>query len=144
MDADEAALLLLDTLRHDVGAGGCLGLGPPGARWVSGAVGEGFAGRVSATGRPVILTDVRPETVLNPALHRAGIKSLLGVPVSGAAGPLGVVHVGSVAGRVFTKQDTVQLEQLAGELAVEVLRRRLSEEHIAAPRVAAEPVAYRT
>jgi serine phosphatase RsbU (regulator of sigma subunit) len=65
-------------------------------------------------------------------LHRAGIKSLLGVPVSGPVGLLGVVHVGSATPRVFTEQDTEQLESIAAQLAVQVLRRRASEEHIAA------------
>ena len=129
---DEAALLLLDTSGTMLVPVAALGLDRPGHSGFRVPVGEGFAGRVSATGRPVILTDVRPETVLNPALHRAGIRSLLGVPVTGPAGPLGVVHVGSVAGRLFTKQDTVQLEQLAEQLALEVLRRHAHEEHIAA------------
>ncbi|HEY3923738.1 MAG TPA: GAF domain-containing SpoIIE family protein phosphatase [Acidothermaceae bacterium] len=129
---DEAALLLLDTSGTMLVPVAALGLDRPGHSGFRVPVGEGFAGRVSATDRPVVLTDVRPETVLNPALHRAGIKSLLGVPVTGPAGPLGVVHVGSVGARDFTKQDTVELEQLAAQLAVEVLRRRVSEEHIAA------------
>jgi sigma-B regulation protein RsbU (phosphoserine phosphatase) len=132
LGTDEAALLLLDTSSTMLVPVAALGLDRPGHSGFRVPVGEGFAGRVSATGRPVILTDVRPETVLNPALHRAGIKSLLGVPVSGPAGPLGVVHVGSVAERVFTELDTAQLEVLAGQLAVEVLRRRANEEHIAA------------
>jgi sigma-B regulation protein RsbU (phosphoserine phosphatase) len=132
LGTDEAALLLLDTTGMMLVPVAALGLDRPGHAGFRVPVGEGFAGRVSASGRPVILTDVRPETVLNPALHRAGITSLLGVPVTGPAGPLGVVHVGSVAARVFTKQDTVQLDQVAEQLALEVLRRHANEEHIAA------------
>jgi phosphoserine phosphatase RsbU/P len=130
--ADEAALLLLDTSETMLVPVAALGLDRPAQSGFRVPVGAGFAGRVAATNQPVILTDVRPETVLNPALHRAGIKSLLGVPVPGPAGLLGVVHVGSVEGRPFTERDTAQLERLAEQLAVEVLRRRASEEHIAA------------
>jgi sigma-B regulation protein RsbU (phosphoserine phosphatase) len=132
MGADEASLLLLDTSQATLVPVAALGLDRPSHSGFRVPVGAGFAGRVAATGQPVILTDVRPESVLNPALHRAGIKSLLGVPVSGPGGPLGVAHVGSVAGRAFTEQDTAQLEQVARQLAVEVLRRRANEEHIAA------------
>jgi sigma-B regulation protein RsbU (phosphoserine phosphatase) len=130
--ADEAALLLLDTSGTMLVPVAALGLDRPAQAGFRVPVGAGFAGRVVATGRPVMLAEVTPESVLNPALHRAGIKSLLGVPVSGPSGPLGVVHVGSVTPRVFTEQDTARLESLAGEVAVEVLRRRASEEHIAA------------
>ncbi len=132
LGADEASLLLLDTSATTLVPVVAVGLDRPAQPGFRVPVGSGFAGRVAASGRPVSLTDVRPETVLNPALHRAGIKSLLGVPVSGPTGLLGVTHVGSVAGRPFTDQDTAQLEGLAAQLAVEVLRRRAHEEHVAA------------
>ena len=76
------------------------------------------------------LTDVRSETVLNPALHRAGIKSLLGVPVTGPAGPLGVVHVGSVAGELHqARHSAVGSWQSNSRGGVATTR---NEEHIAA------------
>jgi serine phosphatase RsbU (regulator of sigma subunit) len=152
--ADEAALLLLDTSGTMLSPVAALGLDRPAHAGFRVPVGAGFAGRVAATGRPVMLAEVLPGSVLNPALHRAGIKSLLGVPVSGPTGLLGVVHIGSVTPRVFTAQETAQLEILADQLAVQVLRRRASEEHIAAlalqrsllptaPRVAGLDVAAR-
>ena len=131
-EADEAALLLLDTSGTMLVPVAALGLDRPAHAGFRVPVGAGFAGRVAATRRPVILADVEPGSVLNPAFHRAGIKSLLGVPVSGPTGLLGVVHVGSATPRVFTEHDTAQLEKLADQLAVQVLRRRASEEHIAA------------
>ncbi len=131
-EADEASLLLLDNLGTTLVPVAAVGLDRTERSGFRVPVGAGFAGRVAATGGPVILTEVKPETVLNPAIHRAGIKSLLGVPVSGPAGMLGVLHVGSITERAFTENDTIQLEQLARELATEVLRRRASEEHIAA------------
>jgi len=114
--ADEAALLLLDTSGTMLSPVAALGLDRPAHAGFRVPVGAGFAGRVAATGRPVMLAEVLPGSVLNPALHRAGIKSLLGVPVSGPTGLLGVVHVGSVTPRVFTEQDTAQLENLARQL----------------------------
>ena len=130
--ADEAALLLLDTSGTMLVPVAALGLDRPAHAGFRVPVGAGFAGRVAATRRPVILADVQPGSVLNPALHRAGIKSLLGVPVTAPTGILGVVHVGSATPRVFTEHDIAQLQECAAQLAVQVLRRRASEEHIAA------------
>jgi phosphoserine phosphatase RsbU/P len=130
--ADEAALLLLDTSGTMLVPVAALGLDRSAHAGFRVPVGAGFAGRVAATRRPVILADVNPGSVLNPALHRAGIKSLLGVPVTGPTGLLGVVHVGSVTPRAFTEQDIAQLDECAAQLAVQVLRRRASEEHISA------------
>ncbi|HWF42458.1 MAG TPA: GAF domain-containing SpoIIE family protein phosphatase [Acidothermaceae bacterium] len=132
VEADESALLLLDAAGGMLVPATSLGLDRPAHSGLRVPVGAGFAGRIAATGRPLTLADARPESVLNPALHRAGIKSLLGVPVSGPTGLLGVVHVGSMTRRIFTEQDIVQLEHVAGQLAIEVLRRRTHDEHIAA------------
>jgi serine phosphatase RsbU (regulator of sigma subunit) len=130
--ADEAALLLMDTAGLTLIPVAAVGLDTPTRSGFRVPVGAGFAGRVAAGAKPVILTDVNPATVLNPALHRRGVRSLLGVPVQGPTGVLGVVHVGSVTAREFSADDTARLEELAAELATEVLRRRFSEEHIAA------------
>lgn len=130
--ADEAALLLMDTMGAALVPVAVSGLDSPAHSGFRVPVGAGFAGRVAATGGPLILTDVSPETVLNPAIHRRGIRSLLGVPVPGRPRVLGVVHVGSITPREFTVDDVSLLESLADQLAVEVLRRRANEEHIAA------------
>src|SRR5437868_4239997 len=68
--ADEAALLLLDTSGTMLVPVADLGLDRPAHAGFRVPVGAGFAGRVAATRRPVILADVSPASVLNPALHR--------------------------------------------------------------------------
>jgi serine phosphatase RsbU (regulator of sigma subunit) len=130
--ADEAALLLLDASGTMLTPVVACGLDTPIHSGFRVPVGAGFAGRVAASGRPLILSDVNPGTVLNPSLHRRGIRALLGVPVVGRLGMLGVMHVGSVTPREFTAEETARLEKVASELSDEVLRRRVSEEHIAA------------
>ena len=44
-------------------------------------VGQGFAGRIAAGRRPVILDHVDHGNVLNPILLDKGIQSLVGVPL---------------------------------------------------------------
>lgn len=132
LGVDEASLLLLDasgTMLVPVASSGLESAGHSGFRV---QVGDGFFGQIAATARPLIMAEVNPDTPLNPILHRRGIRSLIGVPVAGRSGQLGVVHVGSVTPGAFTAEDTAQLEQLAARISVEVLRRRTSEEHIAA------------
>ena len=130
--ADEASLLLLDTAGATLVPVATSGVDSSARSGFRVPVGAGFAGRVAETARPVIIAQASPETVLNPALHRRGIRSLLGVPVAAGRAPLGVLHVGSVTQRQFTAEDTAVLEDIAAQMAVEVLRRRASEEHIAA------------
>jgi sigma-B regulation protein RsbU (phosphoserine phosphatase) len=84
-------------------------------------VGRGFAGRIAAEGRPVILDRVDHTTVLNPILLERGIHSLLGVPLIADGRVLGVLHVGSLAGRRFTGED-VELLQLASDRAAMAVR----------------------
>ena len=47
-------------------------------------VGKGFAGRIAAEQRPVVIDDVDHADVLNPILREKGIRSLLGVPLGRA------------------------------------------------------------
>ena len=44
-------------------------------------VGTGFAGRIAAERRPIVIPDVDHADVLNPILREKGIRSLLGVPL---------------------------------------------------------------
>jgi sigma-B regulation protein RsbU (phosphoserine phosphatase) len=79
-------------------------------------VGRGFAGRIAAEHRPVILDHVDHTTVLNPILLLKGIKSMMGVPMIASGKVIGVLHVGSLVPRQFTG-DEVELLQLAADRA---------------------------
>ena len=79
-------------------------------------VGGGFAGRIAAERRPVILDHVDHTNVLNPILLEKGIQSLVGVPLLVHGAVTGVLHVGTVHNRVFTA-DNAALLQLAADRA---------------------------
>jgi sigma-B regulation protein RsbU (phosphoserine phosphatase) len=122
MSSDTATLLLLDPTGTVLEPAASAGLG---RRWRGAThvpVGSGFAGRVAARREPVVLNEVNEESVLNPILRDFGLQRLLGVPVLGADGLLGVLHVGWLVARSFDANDTKRLESEAAEIG-----RRLSE-----------------
>jgi two-component system sensor histidine kinase MtrB len=92
-------------------------------------VGEGFAGRIAAEQRPLVIDDVDHGDVLNPILRENGIKSLLGVPLVVRDDVIGVLHVGTLAPRLFTDGD-VELLQLTAERAAMGVERALVHEEL--------------
>jgi signal transduction histidine kinase len=81
-------------------------------------LGRGFAGRVAAERRPIILDDVAHAAVLNPLLHEKRIHSLIGVPLLVEGRVLGVLHVGAQRARRFTKDDADLLQIAADRVAL--------------------------
>jgi signal transduction histidine kinase len=128
LGADTCAALLLDEDRQELVARAAVGIEEEVERGVRIPIGRGFAGRVAAGGRPVVLDDVDHADVLNPILREKGIKSLLGVPLLVGGQVLGVLHVGSLTHRRFTIEDTDLLQIVAERVAVAVERARLHEE----------------
>jgi sigma-B regulation protein RsbU (phosphoserine phosphatase) len=121
LQADTAAVLLLDHSARQLMATAASGIGEEVIQGARIPFGTGFAGRVAATGEPVILTEVNATTVSNPLLVDRGIRSLLGVPLFAGGKVIGVMHVGSLSGRRFTREDA-ELLQLAADRAALVLR----------------------
>jgi hypothetical protein len=89
------------------------------------SVGRGFAGRIAAEHRPVILDRVDHTTVLNPILWAKGIQSMVGVPMVAGGRVTGVLHVGSLTPRRFTADDVELLQLAADRAAVAALQRSL-------------------
>src|SRR4051812_10169878 len=70
-------------------------------------MGAGFAGRIAAEKRSVIIDEVMFANVHNPLLVRGRHRSLLvGVPLLVVGEVLGVLHVGKLTPRLFTEGDT--------------------------------------
>lgn len=116
LQADTAAVLLLDHSARQLIATAASGIEEEVRQGVRIPLGTGFAGRVAASREPVILNRVDHTTVRNPLLVDRGIRSLLGVPLFAAGKVIGVLHVGSLSGRPFQQQD-VELLQLAADRA---------------------------
>lgn len=125
--ADTAAVLLLDRSARQLVAAVASGIEEEVMQGVRVPLGAGFAGRIAATGEPVILTEVSAATVSNPLLIDRGIHSLLGVPLFAGGKVIGVLHVGSLNGRQFTSEDT-DLLQLAADRAALALHSLLAQD----------------
>lgn len=113
---DTAAVLLLDEESQFLIATAASGLEEEVRQGVRIPLGKGFAGRVAAERKPVIIDRVDDTNVLNPILREKKIHSLLGVPLVAGATVLGTLHVGSLAARKFSEED-IDLLQLVAERA---------------------------
>jgi putative methionine-R-sulfoxide reductase with GAF domain len=114
--ADTAAVLMLDFSSGQLIATAAAGLEEEVRQGVRIPVGHGFAGRIAAEHKPVILDRVDHTTVMNPILWAKGIQSMVGVPMVAGGRVIGVLHVGSLTPRRFTGDD-VELLQLAADRA---------------------------
>jgi sigma-B regulation protein RsbU (phosphoserine phosphatase) len=121
LQTDTAAVLLLDFASGHLIATAAAGLEEEVRQGVRIPVGRGFAGRIAAEHRPVILDHVDHTTVLNPILWTKGIQSMMGVPMVASGRVIGVLHVGSLTPRQFTG-DEVELLQLAADRAAAAVR----------------------
>lgn len=116
LDADTAAILLLDPHSRQLVPTAAKGLEQEIRRGIRVGLGQGFSGRVAHSGEPLMLTEVTAADVVSPILLEQGIRSLLGVPIFAAGEVVGVLHVGSTRPAQFTADD-VSLMQLAADRA---------------------------
>ena len=131
LDADTAAVLLLDNSGSQLIATAASGLEEEVSQGVRIPVGAGFAGRIAAERRPVILDHVDHSNVLNPILLDKGIQSLVGVPLLVNGAVIGVLHIGTVHDRVFTADDAALLQLAADRAALAVQSLRALEDRAA-------------
>jgi Stage II sporulation protein E (SpoIIE)/GAF domain len=118
LHTDTAAVLLLDRSGRQLVATVASGLEEEVDQGVRIPVGRGFAGRIAAERRPVIIDKVDHTTVLNPILMEKGIRSLMGVPLLVEGSVIGVMHVGSLTPRQFTQEEVALLHLAADRAAI--------------------------
>jgi phosphoserine phosphatase RsbU/P len=131
LQADTAAVLLLDVSSGELIATAAAGLEEEVRQGVRIPVGQGFAGRIAAEQQPVILDQVDHSTVLNPILWAKGIRTLMGVPLIAGGTVIGVLHVGSLTAREFTSED-LELLRLAADRAATAVRSLMAQDDRAA------------
>jgi signal transduction histidine kinase len=128
LGTDTAAVLLLDEATQELVARAAHGLEEEVEQGVRIPVGRGFAGRMAAERRPIFIPDVDHSEVLNPILREKGVKSLLGAPLLTGDRVLGVIHVGTLTPRRFTREETELLELAAGRAALGIERALAQED----------------
>ncbi len=132
LEVDTAAVLLLDPSTEHLVATAARGIETEVRQGVRIPVGKGFAGRIAAEKKPVILEQVDHTNVLNPILRERGIRSLLGVPLLHSGSVIGVLHVGTLVPRRFTDDDIRLLQIVADRVAFATESRRAEVERTAA------------
>jgi putative methionine-R-sulfoxide reductase with GAF domain len=132
LEVDTVAVLLLDASAEQLVATAAKGIEAEVRQGVRIPLGKGFAGRVAAEKRPVILPQVDHTTVLNPILWEHGIRSLLGVPLLASGRVIGVLHVGTLGSRRFTDDDVRFLGIVADRVASAIQARQAEAQRTAA------------
>ena len=130
LEVDTVAVLLVDEAGDELVATATVGIEEEVEQRVRIPLGRGFAGRVAAERRPVVLPDVDSADIFNPILRQKGIKSLLGVPLLVRGEAIGVLHVGSLTPRNFTHRDVELLHLVGDRVALAVERARLHEQTV--------------
>jgi phosphoserine phosphatase RsbU/P len=126
LHADTAAVLLLDPSSSFLVATAARGIEEEVRQGVRIPIGKGFAGKIAAERRPVIIEQVDHSNVLNPILREKSIRSLLGVPLIAEGAVLGVLHVGTLTARTFVDDD-VEVLQLAADRIASMTRTHLNQ-----------------
>ena len=120
LDADTAAVLLIEKGSSYLTARAARGLEEEVWQGVKVPVGVGFAGSIAARKEPVLLDRVDATTVMNPILWEKGVQTMLGVPLLSNDRVTGVLHVGRLELRPFNLHDAevlqVAAERVAGAL----------------------------
>lgn len=92
-------------------------------------VGEGFAGTVAATGRPLLLSSADTDPLVRSEfLKQRKVKALYGVPMMRGAEVIGVAHMASLTAHDFAEEDKLLFrsvaERVTGVIVQDDLRAR--------------------
>ena len=130
LNVDTCAILLLDVATNELVARAAIGIEEEVEQGVRIPVGGGFAGKIAATRRPVILPVVDHDHVLNPILLDKGIRSMLGVPLMAYDHVVGVMHVGTLRPHEFVQDDVELLQLVAERAALAIEKARVHQEMV--------------
>jgi serine phosphatase RsbU (regulator of sigma subunit)/anti-sigma regulatory factor (Ser/Thr protein kinase) len=127
LNADTAAVLLIQEGGRTLAARAAKGLEEEVERGFQLPVGRGFAGRVAFTREPVVIEDLERSSIqpVNPLFREKGVRSLVGVPLLVEAEVVGVLHVGSLTKREFHEGDVELLQLVADRVALSIEHSRL-------------------
>jgi serine phosphatase RsbU (regulator of sigma subunit) len=89
-------------------------------------LGAGATGRIAATGRPLVISELTAEDVISPALRER--RSYVGVPVRVGGRVVGVLHASSGKPGAFAEDDADFLQSIADSLAATIDRTRLFDQ----------------
>ncbi len=124
MDVNDVAALVLDTADETLTIQAAQGPAEAVVGKMKVPVGQGFAGRIAASKRPLIADDFSTFEEV-PQEWREKLSSVVGVPMMVGDQLVGVVQVGSATPRHFTEADVQLLQLVADRIALAIERARL-------------------
>lgn len=127
LSADAAAILLASPAGDELIARASVGLAKEVEVKMRIQAGSGVAGRVLASGEPLIVPDLSRVEVASETLRTSGVRSWAGVPLRSEDRVVGVMHVTSKSVAYFSEEDIEVLEVLADPIAAAIDRVQLFE-----------------
>ena len=92
-------------------------------------VGEGFAGTIASTKKPLYVEDAQIDPrVLSPFIKKAGIRSMLGVPLMFDNAVLGVLHIDWLTIHPYNEREKNLLQVIANRCTSAILNARLYDD----------------
>ena len=89
-------------------------------------MGEGFAGKIAAERRPMLLKSVATDPLVRSHVLRAtGIRAIYGVPLIEDGTVLGVAHVGSLTAYDFSEEDRTLVNSMASRATAAIYQQML-------------------
>ena len=128
VDADTSAILLLDEDGKFLTVRAALGFDCEIEHAVPIPFGQGMAGRVAASAKPVVIRDLDQVELASPHLRERGIKSLVAIPIMVGEQVIGVAHAGSVETAQFDEADMRLLRLMADRIALAITQSQAYED----------------
>ena len=125
LGADAISLLVASETEDELVARVAVGLNQEISVGISIRRGEGMAGQVLASRRPLIVSDLSGWKLASPTLRESGMVSVVAVPILHDRSVLGVLHAGSRTADRFDTADAELLGLVAERLAPAIARVRL-------------------
>jgi PAS domain S-box-containing protein len=128
VDADTSAILLLDEEGKFLTVRAALGFDREIEHAVPIPFGEGMAGRVAASKKPVVIQNLSEVELASPHLRERGIRSLVAIPIMVGGQAIGVAHAGSVEPARFDEEDLRLLRLMADRIALAITQAQTYED----------------
>ena len=140
LNVSMCSLVMVDPKTREMRIRAAKGLSPEIIRRYSGRVGEGIAGHVAETGKPLLVEDVETHPLFaRKSGRKYTTKSLLSVPLIHEAQVIGVLNVNNRNdGGVLTRSDELLLSVLANFVVLAIEKSRMQRQLIRTERYEAE------
>lgn len=130
MDGAAGGIMLLDEQTEVLSYRIYRGLSDTYAQEMHLRLGEGIAGKVAQSGRPILVEDIslEPSAARPDLINMEGLKAFLSIPLQAKGDVLGVLNIASRMPHHFTKRDTQLLYSIGDLLGIAIEHTKLQEQ----------------